>query len=1820
MDSIFLKLERGKRKLENNEFPQEQVLTIQALLSAMEKQVNTYYKVQKALLDHTKTEQHSTFRAWIAAFESKAGKPDISITLPTQSVNTKSSVIVEDIPFTDIIEPTVRKKTLEKLQIMLSGIINQIEHLDTVPENWTGTNKEYKESVKSQRDEKTKSRDDVKSEITKIKNGVKTEAYQNYESLLSREQNNEATKEQIELYITELERTSFEKVRNLDYYPTPNNIAEIAVELANIEDGMSILEPSAGKGNIADILKTNYPESEIDVCEYSEHNRRILQLKGYNIVGTDFLQYGVVGRGKNNLPIYDENIQYDRIVMNPPYQQGIDWVHVEHAYNLLKTGGELVAIVPANSYIGIGKEAIERQAIISEREGKIDVIEASVYNEQMEFTQLTINIGIITMRKQQKLERQESNRQRASSTERFSKQGEYALPKRQDIATAKQGFVKPEIVPASAELMPPIDTIPDYVSQIRLKKPASIFPHQYEGINRAIHGLLNNTGFLLADGTGAGKSIQMLLVGTYFYQKYKKPVALFTIDERVIQTSFMPDGIKIGLEAPNYVPPGDLEEVKRPNNYPGLYDKIEPDSKYSSVNNKQLELIPLKYDPNTPDSLVPKLYAGNNKTLKLENGINMFRYKALETTVEELEADKHTLKQAYLEVVKNDEWWYDGIYKQAKELLTKDNAEFQAYLDMAVLSREDRENGETNGVNDNYGLYDSEETETPGTPKESKQDKEQRVRRYKEYSQRWASVYKRLSSLDGVEQQREAMQAVGYSEPCPYVKAKQKYVKAQNEYEKIIEQYFSGVSKSASLLIWDEAHKIKNQLLATDKNVGRAYYAKFITKGADYVLFATATPADRPYDIMYLERIGLYTDEIQFRTMMNSIGVNYRPEKRNEDDEVIERPSWSYQKNPDAERYQAFQLSSVFNKSVRMGGMIRREIQYTNLDAKFVDTMLPYSQVKPILEDITKSLTKADANGRMRVDKTLEYQRHLEALEEFKVDNVIDIVQEEISEGRNVVIFTNFVDEGKAERDDGSRKFGTVRELKSRLSKMYGEDSIGILVGANSPYEKYKRMDGVIKFQSGEKRIMIGTIMSGGTGVNLDDVKGDAPRTMIVMTAPLSFINVMQGIGRVVRANTQTRSKVVFLFGKLDSSLVEKQTIPVESWLKNLIGNKFRMLKATVKGEIEALNPNEVAAAESNGENAVNLNSEVVREHSQYTFTKKEIKGWELPNRIPFRIIRYGTTREHYCVISAKSQEIMESWASNNKEFIQKYGLVRNIDKNYQRYNGTHYGAKFYNRDAKRWTESYELWNAMLNIVLPEEIAYLTSQDTSYNFNEEVVSNVNFLGQNIAPGETGIIIEVISNLLGIDKNESKYKYLYTIKWDKNQYTSTDVEAWQIKKPGTSSVPESKYKVGDVYKEINIYPDMYIVKEVHYTNDTDTYEITYHKDYDSTMREKTNEEWIEKAKEIMQSGVIIKTVDESEFPNSEFIGNVNTTTDTLGDSENGFQLDSENNIESWQGISKKTGKTVYYAKGNSHYDTGKKGAYNTRDEAINAIIRERSNTQKNYDKMLKTKQEYETYLPLYINTIKQFKIDKSIPEYIGYGNGHKAITTNSYYHDIHWSKEEYKRIKIRISDHYGNEAVSAYDIYIVFGSDKYPAITPEDLYYRLAVILQERISPTLGDNEMNNYDAEYFSLIARYSGYIYEDIKRNWSSWNFGAEGFTGTKSQLEIKIKNAIKHKTELEISGISIPYYELDISKYGELYKNYWVLKDIRGKGISTHLLKSTTIKEALEEIKNNPFIDGAGDGTFIDMASVNPEVVYSQYPEGQWGLHIISIDEKYL
>ena len=162
--------------------------------------------------------------------------------------------------------------------------------------------------------------------------------------------------------IAKLERDiKTDKFDGLDFFPTPKPLANRMVEMADIEPGMKVLEPSAGKGDIAQSIQDAHPDAEVTAVEVSGKLREIIKAKGLNLSeDRDFLEH---------------EGEYDRIVMNPPFSKNKDVEHVRHAYSLLKPGGKIIAIVSEHPFFANDKVSKEFREWFEE---------VGVFDEKME--------------------------------------------------------------------------------------------------------------------------------------------------------------------------------------------------------------------------------------------------------------------------------------------------------------------------------------------------------------------------------------------------------------------------------------------------------------------------------------------------------------------------------------------------------------------------------------------------------------------------------------------------------------------------------------------------------------------------------------------------------------------------------------------------------------------------------------------------------------------------------------------------------------------------------------------------------------------------------------------------------------------------------------------------------------------------------------------------------------------------------------------------------------------------------------------------------------------------------------------------------------------------------------------------------------------------------------------------------------------------------------------------------------------------------------------------------------------------------------------
>jgi hypothetical protein len=123
------------------------------------------------------------------------------------------------------------------------------------------------------------------------------------------------------------------------FYPTPERLARMCVELAEIGEADKVLEPSAGQGAIATLL----PAGRTTAVELSDLQCNVLRAKlgaGADVICHDFIlqadDWWLAGR------------RFDRVVMNPPFADGRAKLHAEYAGHVVAPGGRLVAILPAS--------------------------------------------------------------------------------------------------------------------------------------------------------------------------------------------------------------------------------------------------------------------------------------------------------------------------------------------------------------------------------------------------------------------------------------------------------------------------------------------------------------------------------------------------------------------------------------------------------------------------------------------------------------------------------------------------------------------------------------------------------------------------------------------------------------------------------------------------------------------------------------------------------------------------------------------------------------------------------------------------------------------------------------------------------------------------------------------------------------------------------------------------------------------------------------------------------------------------------------------------------------------------------------------------------------------------------------------------------------------------------------------------------------------------------------------------------------------------------------------------------------------------------
>lgn len=150
--------------------------------------------------------------------------------------------------------------------------------------------------------------------------------------------------------------------KNFGFFETPDAIAERVIEAAHIyrpRDGQvfRVLEPNVGTGRLA--LKAKALGAWVMGVEIQPHLAAGMIGRLDRIVQGDFLEQTPAGLGL-----------FDRIVMNPPFDRGLDVEHVRHAIDFLAPGGRLAAIMSAGVEFREDRRTADFRALVERYGGQ----------------------------------------------------------------------------------------------------------------------------------------------------------------------------------------------------------------------------------------------------------------------------------------------------------------------------------------------------------------------------------------------------------------------------------------------------------------------------------------------------------------------------------------------------------------------------------------------------------------------------------------------------------------------------------------------------------------------------------------------------------------------------------------------------------------------------------------------------------------------------------------------------------------------------------------------------------------------------------------------------------------------------------------------------------------------------------------------------------------------------------------------------------------------------------------------------------------------------------------------------------------------------------------------------------------------------------------------------------------------------------------------------------------------------------------------------------------------------------------------------------
>jgi hypothetical protein len=193
-----------------------------------------------------------------------------------------------------------------------------------------------------------------------------------------------------------------------EFYPTPLSLIQALIAPYRewgdkglrrfvgykVDPDWTILEPSAGKGDIADYLadynNNSYGrqknDARIKVIEKNFELQQILSGKGYPIVGHDFLAY-------------EPDQHFDLVIMNPPFSNGD--AHLLHAWEVVGEGGHVACVLNAETIRNPHTKRRQDLAALIAQHGSVEMV-GNAFTQAQRKTNVDVCIVRLTKPKSDK--------------------------------------------------------------------------------------------------------------------------------------------------------------------------------------------------------------------------------------------------------------------------------------------------------------------------------------------------------------------------------------------------------------------------------------------------------------------------------------------------------------------------------------------------------------------------------------------------------------------------------------------------------------------------------------------------------------------------------------------------------------------------------------------------------------------------------------------------------------------------------------------------------------------------------------------------------------------------------------------------------------------------------------------------------------------------------------------------------------------------------------------------------------------------------------------------------------------------------------------------------------------------------------------------------------------------------------------------------------------------------------------------------------------------------------------------------------------------